>query len=337
MKIFIALVVARTKEFYRDRAALSWALLFPMLIIIGCAVAFSGDKQEIFNVGVIETASSPSQHPSLLDESYIKRIDYQNEEKALERLRHHQLDLVIKVTDKTFYWVNPESPEGRVIMQLLQQDKNITLQENTVSGRQVRYVDWVIPGVLGMNMMFGSLFGVGYVIVRYRKNGVLKRFQATPVNAFEFLAAQIISRLFIIIATNIVIYFGAKYFLDLTMLGSYMDLLIVGLLGGISLISLGLIMSARTDSEELAGGLLNMTTWPMTFLSGVWFSLDDTPQYMQNFAQALPLTHVVHAAREIMINGATLIDVKFNVLMMLVMSLVFLSSAAVMFRWHRTG
>jgi ABC-type multidrug transport system permease subunit len=107
------------------------------------------------------------------------------------------------------------------------------------------------------------------------------------------------------------------------------------MVGALAMISLGLLIAARTASEELAGGILNASTWPMMFLSGVWFSLDDSPRYMQLLAECLPLTHLVAAAREIMINGATLGDVSQHLLTMLAMALVFLGLASSGFRWHK--
>ena len=100
-------------------------------------------------------------------------------------------------------------------------------------------------------------------------------------------------------------------------------------------VGLGLLIASRTSSEELAGGILNMSTWPMMFLSGIWFSLDDTPQQMQSFANCLPLTHLVEASRDIMINGASLVDVADHIAILLGMCLVFLTLASILFRWHK--
>ncbi len=335
MKKFNALLIARLKEFYRDKGSLSWTFIFPMLIIIGCAVAFSSDREELFNIGVLDTAQEQTL-PDLpfLHKSYSKIIYYTDQNKALQRLSQHQLDLLVSSTRPYQYWVNPASSQGEILEELINNSPQ-TWQRQIAEGKQIRYVDWVIPGILGMNMMFGSLFGVGYVIVRYRKNGVLKRLQATPVSALQFLAAQLVSRLMVIMAASSLIYFGAKFVLDLPMLGSYLNLLLVALLGGLSMISLGLLMSSRIDSEELAGGMLNAATWPMMFLSGVWFSLDDTPVYMQNLAQFLPLTHLVHAAREIMINGAGLGEISYNLWALVAMTALFLGGASMLFRWHR--
>jgi ABC-type multidrug transport system permease subunit len=339
MKIFSALVLARTKEFYRDRGSLSWSFIFPVLIIIGCAVAFSNDQEELFTIGVINPAQNPSEQTlpplAFLSAPYSKVIHYTDQQLALDRVKHHQLHLLVSSTPPYRYWINPTSSQGKVLEQLIGKEGQKQWQREAIEGRQIRYVDWVIPGVLGMNIMFGALFGVGYVIVRYRKNGVLKRLQATPLNALQFLSAQVFSRLMILLTASIVIYSGAKLTLDLPMLGSYVDLLLVAILGCLSMITLGLLMSSRTESEELAGGMLNATTWPMMFLSGVWFSLDDTPEKMQALAQFLPLTHLVHAAREIMLGGAGLMDISYNLWALTAMTVLFLISASLLFRWHK--
>lgn len=196
-------------------------------------------------------------------------------------------------------------------------------------------MDWVIPGVLGMNLMFGALFGVGYVIVRYRHNGVLKRLQATPVSALEFLSAQLASRLMIVVVVNSLIFIGCVLLLDLIVLGSYLSLLLVTLLGGIAMIALGLLVACRTASEELAGGLLNLATWPMLFMSEVWFSLDDAPPWMQALSNALPLTHIVKGFRSVMIEGATLGEISHHLLWLAVMTVVTLGLASALFRWHK--
>jgi ABC-type multidrug transport system permease subunit len=188
-------------------------------------------------------------------------------------------------------------------------DSGQVLKRNLLQGNAVRYLDWVIPGVIAMNMMWGALFGIGYVIVRYRKMGVLKRIRATPVTPVEFLTAQIMSRLWLLLVLNVLIYIGMDYFVDFRMNGSYIDLFIVFTLGCICLICCGLVIAARISSEEVANGLLNLISWPMMFLSGIWFSLEGAHPWMQKFALILPLTHVTDAAREIMIDGAGLAQI----------------------------
>lgn len=333
LKPFLAIFIARNKEYYRDRGAFAWAFVFPLLMIIACALAFSNPDNSVFTVGVHGDANNSAATP-LLDAPYIKTIAFDDLDKGVQRIQHHQIDLLVSAGDPPTYWINTESTRGRAVEELLLATTDTFTRAET-RGRQIRYVDWVIPGVLGMNLMFSALFGVGYVIVRYRHNGVLKRLQATPVTAVQFLSAQMISRLLIVVAINGVIFVGCAYFLDLIVLGSYINLLLITLLGALAMIAISLVIASRTANEELAGGMLNMATWPMLFLSEVWFTLDDAPAWMRALAELLPLTHIVRAFRQVMVEGATLAEVSPDLLWLVAMTVVFMAVAARLFRWHK--
>lgn len=331
MKTFLALLNARNKEFFRDRASLSWALLLPIIIIVSVAVAFSGRGQILFTIGVAPGSALPAP----LQKTYIKAVEQTDWERAETRLRHHQLDLLLSGREGDWqYWVNTEAAKGDALSAMLA-DAGVPAQRHSLSGRAVRYIDWAIPGILGMNIMFGALFGVGYVLVRYRKMGILKRLQATPVTSLQFLSAQLVSRLLIVVAISALIVLGCHFSIDFLMLGSYWLLLLIGSLGAFSMIALGLLVASRTDNEELAGGLLNMATYPMLLLSEVWFSLEGAPDWMQSLAQCLPLTHMLAAARAVMLEGATLADIGQHLIILAVMSAVLLAVACVCFRWGR--
>ncbi len=332
MRRFYALLYARNLEFFRDRAALSWNLVFPVLLVIGFAAAFSGDGRALYKIGTLHTEAADTVGTRFLETRHVEFVPYTNQEKALGKVGRHQIALLVDFAGHR-YWVNESSPNGYVVERLLRAEVGDTFTRQTVTGEAVRYVDWVLPGILGMNMMFSALFGVGYVIVRYRKNGVLKRLKATPLTAFEFLTAQVISRLTILMVVSSGLFLGCSLIIGFPMNGSYLNLLLVGILGGFTLISMGLLVAARTASEEWAGGLLNFFTWPMMFLSGVWFSLEGSPEWMQAGAQLLPLTHLVDAARAIMIDGASLQEVSLHLGAMIAMSALFLFVGARFFRW----
>lgn len=335
-QIIWALFVTRTKEFYRDRGALLWSMLLPVCIVAAIAFAFSGKEQVLFKVGVYQANNGITLNEPLLIQPYVEPVNYTNFEQALLRVQHHQLDLLLATDQPGKYWINETSAKGLAVEKLLlaKVDTDSSWGRQVVSGQQVRYVDWVIPGVLGMNAMFGALFGIGFVIVRYRKNGVLKRLQVTPVTPLEFLTAQILSRLLVMMITAIVVYVGCDLFLNFVMLGSYLTLILVAILGIFSMITLALIIASRTASEELANGLLNFVSFPMLLLSEVWFSLDNAPAWLVAVSQCFPLTHMVQAARDIMINGAGFMAVSHHILILAVMSGVFLTIAAYLFRWN---
>ncbi len=335
-KRFFAVLKARNLEFWRDRSSLAWNLIFPVLLVAGFALVFSNDPKAEYKIGVLQPAAvvDPASHP-LLATKYLDFVPFADEPAALEKLRHHQLDLVIDLEHKR-YWLNERSAKGYLVEKiLLPQMADAT--KLAVTGDSIRYVDWALPGILGMNMMFSCLFGVGYVLVRYRKSSVLKRLQATPLSAFEFVSAQVVSRLLIVLVIASAIYLACDAVFDFMMLGSYWHLLLVTLLGASAMISLGLLIASRSRSEELTGGLLNMASWPMMILSGVWFSLDGAPKALQYVADILPLTHLVAAARAVMIDGADLNAVSYHLAALALMTAVFLSVGAWLFRWQGDG
>jgi ABC-type multidrug transport system permease subunit len=197
-----------------------------------------------------------------------------------------------------------------------------------------RYIDWLFPGVLGMNMMFTCLMGAGYVVVRYRKNGFLKRLSATPVSAFEFLSAQVMSRLGLALLVTIILYTGIGSVIHFHNAGSVALLLLIAVLGSLSLIAFGLIVAARFASEEVVGGLLNLLTWPMMLLSGIWFSLEGSPRWLQWLAQLFPLTHILQAAHAVTLDGAGIGAVGVDLAYLAGTTLVFLGVGAASFRWR---
>ncbi len=329
-KHFSAVFMARNREFIRDRSSWAWNVFFPILLIAGLAVMFGNDNRSILKIGVYPVQIESEPFFSL---KHLQYVTIENLDNAIVRVKRHQYDLLLDTQSKR-YWVNDNSPNGYLAEQLLMANGASTYLREQISGREVRYVDWALPGILGLNMMFGCLFGVGYVIVRYRKSGVLKRLKATPLAAIEFLSAQVASRLWLVMAITLSVFFGTHFFLDFTMHGNYFSLIFVLTIGAIALITLGLLVAARTASEELAGGLLNLFTWPMMVMSGVWFSLEGAHPMVKGAAQLLPLTHIVDAARSIMIDGASLLDVRWNILFLIVFTLFCAVIGSRLFRWE---
>ena len=333
-----AILKARNREFYRDRAGLGWNIIMPVVFVFGFALIFSGEPQDMFKAGIL------TQQPELtgIDSPFIntRHIDFiaiDNMDEAIAKVERHQIDLLLDAGTSARYWINEHSQKGyiseRLLLAAYAESGSEQPQRQTVSGRALRYVDWVLPGILAMNMMFSCFWGVGWVIVRYRKNGVLRRLQATPLSAFEFLSAQILSRLAVVLVASIIVYTGADLFLDFVMRGSYLTLFVVYTAGAMCLISMGLIIAARLRTEELADGLLNIFSWPMLLLSGVWFSMEGTSPAARFLSELMPLTHLVNAARAVMVDGAGIIQVLPEILLLGGTGIVLLVVAAMLFRW----
>jgi ABC-2 type transport system permease protein len=366
----LAILNARNTEFVRDRSALAWSFMLPVFLLVGFSFMFSGDGKPLYKVGILtlvtdkqsETSFSTTADGKLLStrkrqkalvtnqktalligKTKVKKeptfrqlkhfswVNYADLDNAVLKVDQHKIDLLVDF-DNRRYWINKTSANGYIVEKLLLA-AHPDFKVSQTDGRAVRYIDWVMPGILGMNMMFSCLFGVGYVIVRYRKNGVLKRFQATPLSAFEFLSAQILSRLIIVMSVTSALFVGSNWLLDFYVLGSWLDLFIIALLGAASMIALSLVIAARSHSEELTGGLLNFFSWPMMFLSGVWFSLEGTNPVIQQVADLLPLTHMLEAARAVATDGADLSDVSTHLYVLAGMTLGFLSLGSWMFDW----
>ncbi len=330
MNRFWAVFVARNLEFFRDRGTLIWNIVFPIFLIFGFAFAFSGNNSSTYKIGTMGEKAPAIQ---FLQYKYLKFISYDSMDSALKKLTHHQIDMVIDYTSGD-YFINDAAPNGYLVEKILLSDPSQKLKKKIISGVRIRYIDWFVPGAIGMNILFGCLFGVGFVIVRYRKNGVLKRFKATPLRAFEFTVAQVFSRFFIVAFMAVVIYVGTNLFLHFRMEGAYWLLGLLAILAILCHISLGLLIAARIKSEEVANGIMNLMTFPMMIFSGIFFSLEGTPVFMQNLSKAFPITHFIEASRKVMLDGAGFAGVIDSIIVMTVMTIVFLIIASLLFRWE---
>lgn len=341
------MIIARNREFFRDRAAFGWNFLFPFLIVAGFGLIFGGQAQRAYKVGVFPHTVGPAEVDVLdIPEAFrrteqVEFIGFADRKTGADRLAHHKIDFLLEAGPPPHrYWVNDTSPKGYILERLFAASLCPPPEEKmavrgTIHGTPIRYLDWLFPGILGMNMMFSALWGVGYAVVRYRKNGVLRRLKATPLTAFEYLSAQMISRLFLLMFTLAVVWTGCDLLFDFNVQGRYSDLLAVFFVGSLSLTALGLILAARGTSEEFTTGVLNFISWPMMFLSEVWFSLEGAPAWVRATANIFPLKHLLDAARAVMNDGATLVDVSPQLGLLAGMTLVFLLVSAALFSWTK--
>lgn len=337
-----AMFTARNYEFFRDRAAFGWNFAFPFLIIVGFGLIFGTKEHQQFKIGQFAVESPPEIQNTLplsfQQGAALQFIDFSSMEAGLEKLRHHKIDLLVDSQSPTHrYWINESSPQGYIAEQIFLAsflNPQQFPEKQTIQGTEIRYIDWLFPGILGMNMMFSALWGVGYVVVRYRKNGALKRLKATPLTPLEYLTAQMLSRIFLLMFTIVVVWSGSHLIFRFQVQGSYLALILIFFLGGLSLCSMGLVLAARGVSEEFTSGVLNFISWPMMFLSEVWFSLEGSPSWIQSLSRIFPLTHMLTAARKIMNDGATLVDVRLECFILVITTLVCLVIASRLFSWN---
>ncbi|MEK6749515.1 MAG: ABC transporter permease [Pseudomonadota bacterium] len=335
MKKFLAVLHARNMEFLRDRSALGWNLAFPFLLVFGLWFMFSGGARDVYKIGIIGGKAELQQiSPTLAATRYVEFIEYNDVNALVNKVSHHQIDLALDLGTPRRYWVNNNSANGYLAERILWASAPQQYVRNAADGVEIRYVDWFLPGIMGMNIMFSCLFGVGYVIVRYRKNGFLKRLKATPVSAFPFLLAQLISRLLLVLSITTVVFIGCNLLIHFNMQGSYATLFLLTALGTLCMISIGLLIAARSSSEEFAGGILNTVSWPMMLLCGAWFSLEGTHPWVQALSNISPLTHMIAGARAVMNEGAGIVDIWPHLAVLGVTGVLFLVIGAAIFKWE---
>ncbi len=337
--------IARNHEFFRDKAAFGWNFLFPFLLILGLGMVFNGKDVTQFKVGVFPVTTesvtfAKTTIPSAFqDDAHIIFIPFSDRQTGELKLRQHKIDLLLDTHSPTHaYWINDSSPSGAITEKIYLAsffDGRKIADREIIQGEQIRYIDWLFPGILAMNMMFSALWGVGFVIVRYRKNGTLKRLKATPLTPFEYLTAQMLSRIFLLMFTLIVVWLGVDMVFHFQMQGSYLLFLFIFFLGGINLCSIGLILASRGTSEEFTSGILNFISMPMMLLSEVWFSLEGSPQWVIFLSNVFPLTYLLRAARSIMNEGATLGDVQGECFILIATTILFLLIASKIFSWNK--
>ncbi len=343
MKAFWAMFMARTKEFYRDKAGLGWNIIFPFLIIAGFAAIFGRGESPAYKMGVIfdqELIQAAGLPENLANSKFFSFIEFQDVDAALQKLAVHKIDIVVQIgASPVNYWISDSSPKGAIAGEILAATLTETsvrakfAAQQTISGRRIHYIDWLFPGILAMNMMFSALFGVGFVVVRYRKNGVLKRLAATPLSAFVFLSAQVASRMLIILGSTALVYLVCALVFGFECQGPFWVLVLVFLLGGTAHISLALVMASKSASEEFTSGLLNVISWPMMFLSEVWFSLEGAPDWVKLLSKTLPLTHVTDGMREVMNQGAGFMDIMPQMAALAAITAIFLAIGSWRFKW----
>jgi ABC-type multidrug transport system permease subunit len=309
----VELTWARLKEFLREPEAIFWVFVFPILLALALGIAFRGGGPERLKVAVEETDGAVELVAALAaGEALDPRV--LPAEEAQNRLRTGKVALVIVPGDPVVFVFDSARSESRLARLLVEdaiQDAAGRRDPREIRERRVtepgsRYIDFLIPGLLGMNLMGSGMWGVGFAIVQARTRRLLKRLMATPMRKSHYLMSFAFSRLvFLVIEAVALVGFGWLVF-DVRVYGSLLDLAIVALTGALAFAGLGLLTAARAKTVEGVSGLINLVMLPMWVLSGVFFSYAYFPDAFQPVIQALPLTQLNDALRAVMIDGAGL-------------------------------
>ena len=310
----VQLTRVRYREFFREPEAVFWVFIFPVLLAAGLGIAFRNRAADRTAVAVVAGDGSATGQAQSLRRTDGLDVSLLSDSAAAEALRTGEVALVVvpRPGGKVEYRYDDTRPESRiarlVVDDALQHAAGrrnpVAVGERLVHERGSRYIDFLVPGLLGMNLMGSGIWGVGFAIVDARKKRLLKRLIATPMSRPQFLASFILSRLtLLVIEVGLLLGFGALVF-GVPLRGSLISLAAICLLSSLAFTSLGLLVASRVQTMEGASGLMNLVMLPMWIFSGVFFSATRFPDSLQPFIQALPLTAVVDALRANILRGA---------------------------------
>jgi ABC-2 type transport system permease protein len=341
------MTVARFREFYREPAAVFWVYGFPLILALILGSAFSSRPIERIRVDIV--ADGPGAAPAAeamrellaVDERLV--ITILIEADARNRMRTAKTDLVVtpRPGGAPDYLVEPNRPEAvlaknavdNVLLrsQLPNAAKPTEMHLDEVGGR---YIDFLIPGLIGTNLMGGGLWGVGFVIVDMRVRKLLKRFLATPMNKSDFLLSLMLSRL-VFTFIEIAIFWGFAYLVfGVKVFGNPLAFVTMMFAGGVCFAGIGLLVACRAKTIETVSGLMNAVMLPMYLLSGVFFSADRFPTEIQPFIQTLPLTTLINGLRAVMNDGGGFGAIVQPCLILTAWGVVSFALALKLFRWR---
>jgi len=304
---------ARILEFVREPEAIFWVFVFPVLLALGLGIAFRNRPAESLRIAVAE-APGATEIATRLDTSPQLRSRVLSQGEAFEELRTGKLALVVVPGDSVTYLFDPTRAESRLARRVVDdaiqraagRRDALAVREQYLTEPGSRYIDFLIPGLLGLNLMGSGMWGIGFNIVQARRRKLLKRLLATPMRRSHYLLSYILSRFaFMILEVAALVGFGWIVF-DVRVHGSVFDLLIVSAVGALAFAGLGLLTASRAQTVEGVSGIMNLVMLPMWIFSGVFFSYANFPEPFHPFIQALPLTPLLDALRSVMIDGAPL-------------------------------
>ncbi len=313
---FGQLILARVREFYREPEVLFWVYGFPLILATVLGIAFASAAPSPPAVDVEGTAGEARAEAlaAPLKEAGIT-IAFHSAVESRARFKMGKTDLVIvpqpsgrqyvydPARDKSVlarYWVDSvlERAELHAARGKGGTDGETTVTDDTINVPGSRYIDFLLPGLVGINIMGGGLFGVGFVLVDMRVRKLFKRLMATPVHRGDFLLAILSARMLFLLPEMLTLLLVGWFFFGVPVKGSLLVLLLVILLGAFAFAGLGLLLGCRTEKTESISGLINLVMLPMYLLSGVFFPSERFPEAVQPFIRALPLTQLNDALRK---------------------------------------
>ena len=354
----LVLTVASLRMWFRDRQAIFWTFFLPLLLMVILGVLNFGNLGAV-NLGVVDQARNEASRGLVANLEEIESFDLFNngtKDHEIEALSDGDRDLVLvippnfagsggPVTVQMFFNAGQtrEAQVGKaVVRQILDQmtfavtdvPGRFTIDAQPVDSRNLRFIDFLMPGIVAMSIMQMGLFSVAFSFVQLKNRGILRRLLATPVHPASFLFGQVFSRLTVSILQTLVLIGVAVVFFSVDITGNMASILLLALLGGGVFVSLGFAVSGWAKSEEVAAPLANVIALPMMFLSGVFFPRSAMPAALESVTGYLPLTYLIDALRNVAIDGEALWTQGWNILGLAIWLAISFLVAVRLFRWE---
>jgi ABC-type polysaccharide/polyol phosphate export permease len=345
----VQLTLARMWGFLREPEAVFWVFFFPVLMALALGIAFRSSGPSKATIGVEDGPHAARILEALRASKDLDVVVLSSRHEADAALRRGRVAVVVRDTTLAdaadaapLLVYDPTRPETR-FAQLATRDAleraagredRLLLHEDLRPRPGARYIDFLIPGLIGLNLLGTGMWGVGFPIATARQQKLLKRLIATPMRRGDYLLSMMFARLlWLVLEIALVLGFGMLAF-GVQVRGSWAAFIVVSLIGAFSFTALGLLVASRARTIEAVSGLMNFAMLPMWLLSGSFFSADRFPQAMQPLVQALPLTATNNALRAIMNEGAGFAGVATPLLVLTAWAVVCFVVALRIFRWE---
>jgi ABC-type multidrug transport system permease subunit len=340
---FLQLLLSRLRMFYREPVALFWVYGFPTLLAVGLGLAFSNREPA---PPTVDVQGTPGQTDAERLAAFLKKKGVPAEvhpaDECLKRLSNSKSALYIIPTDKgPRYEYDPARADSLLALHWVddllvrkEAPRAPPLDKHGVELPGSRYIDFLLPGLMGLNLMGGGLWGIGFVLVDMRVRKLLKRFLATPMRREDFLLSILSARLVFLIPDMAFLLAVAHFGFGVPVRGNPLTLILVILAAASAFAGIGLLVACRAQTTETVSGLMNLVMLPMWLLSGTFFSAERFPAAMQPFIQALPLTQVNNALREVMLDNEGLDVVGWRLGVLAAWAVVCFVLALKWFRWR---
>lgn len=338
----IEMTIIRLKEFIREMDAVFWVFVFPLLLTVALGFAFREKPPERVPVGVVDGPHAKARMAALQKSPALMPRLY-SPEVGREELRRGKISLLVEDEGaEPVYRFDPTRPEARgarmevddALQKSVGRRDAFAAKDVKATEQGSRYIDFLVPGLLGMNLMGTGMWSIGFSTVNARLRKLLKRFVATPMRKVHYLLSQFLSRLvFLVLEVTAVVIFAWLIF-GVKVHGSFLLFSLVCLTGGIAFAAIGILIASRARTIEAVSGLMNVVMMPMWICSGVFFSYERFPDAVKPLIRALPLTALTDALRAVMNDGAGLIAVMPQLLNLAAWAIVTSIVGLRIFRWQ---